>query len=300
MKIIKGFIRDIKGGALYFAGNTGQLKLLPMIAAAVLLAGIMSCSNESSISAADEAVIQSDTLLASVERQIEEKKDQQKRVDIFRRRHLPRNFSEQIKKYLPGIKKYSKWYGLDWRLIIAVILKESYFKENARSHVGAMGLMQIMPGTAWEIKRELDIEYISKDPRENITAGIYHMYKQLKYFPNADPENRLKLALAAYNAGPARVFDAQVIARYKELDPYTWEAVRECLPLLTNDNWRLHLDVWEQGVPAHGFFYGFDQTIDYVDDISKKYILIKHLFKVDFEELANIDFDPAMQLSSRN
>ncbi len=233
----------------------------------------------------ERAAAEQDSLMSVIEQQIEEKKRQNAQVEEFRRRQLPRNFSQQIKKFFPIIRKYSKWYGLDWRLIIAQILKESFFKENARSHVGAMGLMQIMPRTAREITRELDIAYISKDPRENITAGIYHMYKQLQLFPNADPENRLRLALAAYNAGPARVYDAQEIARFKGLDPQSWEAVKECLPLLTTDQWSLHLEVWEQGVPSFGYFYGFNETIDYVDDIMVKYNILQHMYKLDIDPL---------------
>ena len=248
-----------------------------------LALGMSSCQNNPV--PPDRLAAEQDSLMTVIERQIEEKKQQNAQVEQFRRRQLPRNFSQQIKKYFPIIWKYSKWYGMDWRLVIAQILKESFFKENARSHVGAMGLMQIMPRTAREITRELDIAYISKDPRENITAGIYHMYKQIQLFPNADPENSLKLALAAYNCGPARIYDAQDIAEFKGLDPNTWAAVRQCLPLLTADNWNLHLEVWEQGTPRFGYFYGSDETVDYVDDIMVKYNILKHIYEVDIDPL---------------
>ncbi len=234
---------------------------------------------------------QADSLQIIIENEIAQKKSQQAQIEEFQRRHLPRNFSVQIKKYFGVIRKYSKWYGLDWRLIIAMILKESLFKENARSNVGAMGLMQITPHTAREITRELDIAYISQEPRENITAGIYHLYKQLRYFPKADRLNRLKLALAAYNCGPARVLDAQDIARFKQLDPQTWEAVKACLPLLTSEHWKLHLEVWEQGAPNFGYFYGYEETIDYVDDIMRKYQLLKKMYKYDIQALALEDGD---------
>lgn len=225
------------------------------------------------------SVSQPDSLVQMIEQEIARKREFQQKVEVFRRRYLTTEVFQKIREYYPIIRKYSKRYGLDWRLIVAQILKESRFKENARSHKGAMGLMQIMPGTAREITRELDIEYIIKDPRENITAGIYHMYKQLQYFSEARPEERIKLALAAYNCGPARIFDAQDIARYKRLDPNTWAAVKQCLPLLTTDHWKLHLEVWPQGTPNYGYFYGYEETIDYVDDISEKYAILKALFK---------------------
>ncbi len=215
-----------------------------------------------------------DSLVHMVEKRIAEKKQEEK----FRQKILPSDFKKKVEDYYPVIRKYSKRYGFDWRLIVVQILKESRFKENARSHVGAMGLMQIMPSTAGEIRREMDIEYISNNPRENITAGIYHLYKQLKYFPEANRSNRIKLALAAYNAGVGRIFDAQDIARFLDLDPQTWEAVRYTLPKLTNEHWRLHLEVWELGVPNYGYFYGYDQTIDYVDYIVKNYKIIKRMY----------------------
>lgn len=217
---------------------------------------------------------ESDSLLKMVEKRIQEKKE----IEEFRKRQLPRDFEEKIKRYYPVIRKYAKRYGLDWRLIVVQILKESRFKENARSHMGAIGLMQIMPSTAQDIRREMDIEYIANNPRENIAAGIYHLYKQLKYFPNADRTNRIKLALAAYNCGAGHIFDAQDIARFLELNPQTWEAVKVCLPKLTSDYWRLHLEVWELGVPKYGYFYGFNQTIDYVDHIWRNYTIFKQIF----------------------
>ena len=217
---------------------------------------------------------ESDSLLNFVKKRIEEKKQ----YEDFRKTTLPKDFQDKVENYYPVIRKYSKRYGFDWRLIIMVILKESRFRENARSHVGAMGLMQIMPSTAMEIRREMDIEYIANNPRDNIAAGIYHLYKQLQKFPDADRENRVKLALAAYNCGVGRIYDAQSVARYLELDPQTWEAVRECLPKLIRKQWRMHLEVWELGVPNYGYFYGYNQTISYVDDIIKNYQIFLTVF----------------------
>jgi membrane-bound lytic murein transglycosylase F len=221
--------------------------------------------------------LQSDSLVTFVEKQIEMKK----RYEEFRLKTLPRDFEKKVENYYPVIRKYSKRYGFDWRLIVMQIVKESSFREDARSRVGAMGLMQIMPSTALEIRREMDIEYIANNPRENIAAGIYHLYKQIHKFPDADRENRVKLALAAYNSGVGRIYDAQSVARYLNLDPQTWEAVKECLPMLTAKHWRLHLDVWELGVPNYGYFYGYNETINYVDDIIESYHIFSN-FHQDF------------------
>ncbi len=242
-----------------------------LLAATLLWLFVLSCAKSAPQSS---SAMPSDSLIRRVEQMIEEKK----RLEEFRQRYLPRDFWEKIEAYYPVIRKYAKRYGIDWRLIVAQILKESRFKEHARSHKGAIGLMQIMPYTARDITRELDYEYITRDPKENITAGIYYLYKQLQYFPEADFQNRIRLALAAYNAGVGRVLDAQDIARFLGKDPNTWVAVRQCLPLLTSDHWQLHLEVWEQGIPNYGYFYGYEETIDYVDDIYQTYQILKKMF----------------------
>ena len=67
------------------------------------------------------------------------------------------------------------------------------------------------------------------------------------------------------------IIDAQEIARFLKLNPQSWQAVKVCLPKLTTKNWRLHLEVWELGVPNYGYFYGFEETIEYVDYIIANY-----------------------------
>ena len=115
----------------------------------------------------NELTADQDSLVKIIEKKVTEKRE----YEQFREKVLPRDFQDKIQNYYPVIRKYAKRYGIDWRLIVVQILKESKFKENARSNVGAMGLMQIMPGTAQEIRREMDIEYIANNPRENIAAN---------------------------------------------------------------------------------------------------------------------------------
>lgn len=215
-----------------------------------------------------------DSLVQMIEEKIQEKKSLQE----YKEKQLNEKFITKTREYLPVIRKYAKRYGLDWRLIIAQIVKESRFRENAVSHKGARGLMQIMPYTAVEITQELDYEYIFRDPQENITAGIYHLYKQMGHFSEADYDNRLKLALASYNGGAGRVFDAQDIAAFLYGERYEWSAVKVGLTKLTSKDWNLHLEVWELGVPPRGYFYGYDETINYVDDIFKSYKVLLKLY----------------------
>lgn len=214
-----------------------------------------------------------DSMLVHAKMKIEKKRG----LDRQRQKLYGSRLGKSIKKYKPIIKKYAKHYGLDWRLIVAQIVQESGFKEKARSRVGARGLMQLMPLTAKEISTELDIKYIMKNPRENITAGIYHLQKQLRYFPDSSPDERTRLALASYNAGPGRVFDAQSISRFYKLNQSKWVNVRPYLSKLKKSDWELHLEVWPNGKPRYGFFYGSEETTQYVDKIWKAYSIYKEI-----------------------
>ena len=97
---------------------------------------------------------------------------------------------------------------VDVRLVRAVIRTESAYRPTARSRKGAMGLMQIMPGTAR--RYEVADPY---DPRANIEAGVKHLKALLARYP-------LKLALAAYNAGEAAVQRFGGVPPYAETRDY--------------------------------------------------------------------------------
>jgi len=229
---------------------------------------VLTCSEKNETSSNQKS---QDSSLASIEEKyLEKKKMAELRSELENSR-----LGKSIDKYKPIIKKYAKRYGFDWRLIVAQIVQESGFKEKARSRVGARGLMQIMPMTAKEISNELDFQFILKNPRENITAGIYHLQKQFRYFPESQFSDRTRLALASYNSGAGRVFDAQEIASYKKASANKWDYVKPNLRLLKKSDWELHLQVWPNGQPKYGYFYGSDETINYVDRIWNSYNIYK-------------------------
>jgi membrane-bound lytic murein transglycosylase F len=172
--------------------------------------------------------------------------------------------------YGDDIKSYAESYGLDWRLVLAVMKQESRFASNAESKAGAKGLMQIMPVTGEEVSRKLDLVDVYK-PANNIHGGIYYLRRLYDRFRGNDETDRLKLALAAYNAGYSRILDAQALATYLHGDPATWRSVSSALPLLSKPHSTLHARVWNQDRPRSGWFRRPGETVVYVDRVMGYY-----------------------------
>ena len=168
------------------------------------------------------------------------------------------------------LKVDARTYGVDYRFILAIIKQESQFDENAVSKCGARGLMQIMPQTNMELNEELDLVE-TQLPAQNVVAGIYYFSKLYDLFEGANREDRLKLALASYNAGPSRIYDAQELAAYFGEDPSKWSAIQNMLPLLSKRFYSLHELVWKGSKPPAGYFGGWRQTTMYVDAVMKTY-----------------------------
>jgi membrane-bound lytic murein transglycosylase MltF len=99
---------------------------------------------------------------------------------------------------------YAAQYGFDWLMVAALAYQESRLDQSMRSHVGAIGVMQLMPSTASDPK--VGIPDIEKT-ENNIHAGVkYLRFLKDRYFSDEalDPLDRTLFTFAAYNAGPAR------------------------------------------------------------------------------------------------
>ena len=107
------------------------------------------------------------------------------------------------------ISSMSEAHGVDPMLVRALIEVESNYKARAKSHRGAMGLMQLMPATA----REYQVRN-PYDPKSNIAGGVKHLKSLIDRLGGVD------LALAAYNAGEGAVKKFNGIPPYRETRKY--------------------------------------------------------------------------------
>jgi membrane-bound lytic murein transglycosylase MltF len=130
---------------------------------------------------------------------------------------------EEIAKFRSLIeifRRYSDQYGLDYLLMVAQGYQESRLDHNARSHVGAIGVMQVMPATG----KELAVGDITQlEP--NIHAGVKYIRQMMDRYYAKEPMtdvNKILFTFASYNAGPARIRSMRQEATKRGLDPNVW------------------------------------------------------------------------------
>ncbi len=160
----------------------------------------------------------------------------------------------RVREFDPHFIKYSKRFfgpAFDWRYFKAQAIAESSLKPEARSRVGAVGLMQIMPATFKEITRKWSyIKGSGTHPRWNVAAGIYYDRLLWKTWKAERPfEDRLAFMYGSFNAGKMNIIKAQRRARGKGLNPNLWQSVVSTLPSVTGKRSK--------------------ETITYIDKINK-------------------------------
>lgn len=160
----------------------------------------------------------------------------------------------RISKYDDSLKKYAKKYNFDWRLLAALCLQESRFNQEIENKWGAIGLFQIKKMTAEE-------PYIAIKPIDgkenfdnNIHAGVkYLFWLKKKYFDSQvgiTEEDRLRMMLASYNAGPKRVKDAVEKTKQMGLNP----------------------KIWFRNIELGMLELGYNEPVIYVSEINKHYV----------------------------
>ena len=144
-------------------------------------------------------------------------------------------------RYDDTFRKYSKRFfgvGFDWHYFKAQGLAESGLDPQARSPVGARGVMQLMPGTYAMIKKARSEGFGSiEDPEWNIAAGIlYNRDLWQVWSDNPDEQERLRFMFGSYNAGPGTIRRATRVAKTRQLNDKTWKSVEEVAPAV--QRWR--------------------------------------------------------------
>jgi membrane-bound lytic murein transglycosylase MltF len=126
----------------------------------------------------------------------------------------------RFEKTIALFKKYGRRYRFDYLMLAAQGYQESRLDQSARSAQGAIGIMQVLPGTA-EAVGAGDITEVEP----NIHAGVRylrHLYDRELKRPGPDEQNRTLFAFAAYNAGPGRLARLRAEAKRTGLDPNQW------------------------------------------------------------------------------
>jgi membrane-bound lytic murein transglycosylase MltF len=131
--------------------------------------------------------------------------------------------AEERKKFLALVqyfKKYGDKYDVDWILMGAQGYQESQLNQNAKSAVGAVGVMQVMPATG----KDMNVGDIH-ETEANINAGIKYMRWMIDHYYGDEPMtplNKALFAFASYNAGAGRISQLRKEATKRGLDPNVW------------------------------------------------------------------------------
>ncbi len=169
----------------------------------------------------------------------------------------------RLPKYKKIIMTAAERNGFDWRLIAAQAYQESHFDSEAKSYAGACGLMQLTRSTA----KSLGVEDIT-DPEQNINAGVNYLKNLYSLFDMVEGEDRMYVALAAYNVGQGHIYDARRLAKKMGLDPHKWHSMEITLPLLQKSEFYKASDV------KYGYCRG-TEPIQYIKQIMKYYDILK-------------------------
>ena len=151
----------------------------------------------------------------------------------------------------------------DWKLIAAICYTESKFDSMAVSHVGAYGVMQMLPKTL----RSLGVpDSLHTDTRTNIHAGARYLKKLERIFRRIkDFDERLNFVLASYNAGIGQVNDAMALAQKYGKSRYIWHGVDTFLIL------KKYPEYYNDSVCKTGSFNSSDETLQFVEKVTKRW-----------------------------
>ncbi len=134
--------------------------------------------------------------------------------------------SAPLSRYDAHFKRFADRYGFDWRLLASIACQESRFRQSVTNRWGATGLFQVKPKTAREPYIGIREIAGSGNAANNVHAGVRYLnWIKERYFDPVEEmreRDRIRMALAAYNAGPRTLLRAQRLANQMGLDPNRW------------------------------------------------------------------------------
>lgn len=142
-------------------------------------------------------------------------------------------FTQRLEQRLPlweeHLRSAAEEYELEWELLASISYQESHWDPAAVSYTGVRGLMMLTSATAKDMGVTDRV-----DPTQSIFGGARYFKSLLGRIPArvTDPDDRLHMALAAYNVGLGHLEDARVLTERHGDDPNKWADVRKYLPLL--------------------------------------------------------------------
>ncbi|WP_069384584.1 membrane-bound lytic murein transglycosylase MltF [Halomonas caseinilytica] len=171
---------------------------------------------------------------------------------------------ERLPDYAPLFRQSARDTGFDWKLLAAVGYQESHWDPEATSPTGVRGLMMLTRPTASDLGVENRL-----DPAQSIEGGARYLRSLEQRLPESiTGDDRLYMALAAYNVGLGHLYDARDITLQRGGDPDAWKDVRRSLPLLQESGWH------EQ--TRHGYARGGEPVI-YVRNIRRYHEILAYV-----------------------
>ncbi len=200
-------------------------------------------------------------------------------------------FDKRFPRWEDTIKAAAAQYNLDWQLVAAIGYQESHWIPNAQSPTGVRGFMMLTPDTA----SALGVKNL-EDPKQSIYGGAKYMRYLLDAMPDSiQGEDRLYMALAAYNQGMGHLSDARALTRRLKGDANRWQDVSKVFPLLAKEAY--------YSKATHGYSRGWEPVI-YVRNVMNYHKILA--FKETREQLRiatsnpsdELDFDSTAQSKS--
>jgi membrane-bound lytic murein transglycosylase MltF len=162
--------------------------------------------------------------------------------------------NQNFLKYKELFQKYGNKYEFDWLLLAAMAYQESGLNNKKKNKSGAVGIMQVLPSTAKD--KNINISKVNL-LENNVHAGVKYLdFLRQRYFsdPKIKPRNQVRFALAAYNAGPAKINRARSLAAEMGLD---------------SNRWFRHVEIAALKMIGR-------ETVRYVSNINKYYVIYEN------------------------